>query len=364
MPSLCSRGMQRTNLCSTVLVDLTVKCNSSVLKSKLFSASAIIDCWSLIFVGRWLSWRYLIMSEKNISLCWPLLKVSNANGRLYKWIVLLFNWSTISLMTIWCGISLCVFSWRSLLKVEVSRRMRGKCLSISTGCRSSMTWGMLLWVGGLTVAVLHVRSTLSCRLCICICFNAVSSSLYGSGALGWMVGNGAAGTACRLQCLRGNKVGRVSFMSLTILSSISAIWGVGCTVLFKGGRSRPLFLGAVWLRSIHGNAVDLLLAMIAGGSLWTLALGWGPLVVGSVLNILGIAIFWRVQLSVIPFQTMRRDETCHGPQWDSCNDLHGSLKSIWLLTSWINGGKTHYLWYVSLCNQTSHKLSSPSSAMC
>ncbi len=179
-----------------------------------------------------------------------------------------------------------------VLKVEVSGHRRGKCLSMLTGCRSSMSWGMSLWVGGgLVGAVLHVRSMLSCRLWVCICFKAVSSSLYGKGAFGSAIGNCATGLAYRLQSHTGDKVGSVSFMPLTTFSSISATGGAGCTVLFIGGRPRLLFLGMVWLRSIGGNAVDLFWAITADGSLKILTLRLGPLVAKFVLNRMGIAIF-------------------------------------------------------------------------
>ncbi len=133
-------------------------------------------------------------------------------------------------MNFWCGTSLRVLSWRSLLKVEVSGRRWGKCLFMLTGCRSSMTWGMLLWVGGLAGAVLREGPHYLVDYAYVFVLRPLHHHYM---VMVHQVGNYATGTACRLRFLTGNKVGCVSFMSSTIFSSISAMGGAGCTVLFK-----------------------------------------------------------------------------------------------------------------------------------
>ncbi len=74
-----------------------------------------------------------------------------------------------------------------------------------------------------------MRSMLSCRLQVCICFIAVCSSINGNGASGWAMAGCACGTACLLhRCfLTGNKVGKVSLMSSVTSGSTSGIAGVG-----------------------------------------------------------------------------------------------------------------------------------------
>ncbi len=190
-------------------------------------------------------------------------------------------------MTFWCSTSLCVLSWRSLLYSILKGSRRGKCLSILTSCKVSVTWGMLLVLAGLVGAVLHVRSKLSCRLCVWICFKAVSLSENGF-VSGRAITCVITGAGCHLRCLTGYKFCKVSFRSSATTSGIGII---GSVALFLSRRPRLLFSGAGWLTSRSGKAVDLFRAITAGGSRRMLALAAGPDLSVLSVNRLGIASF-------------------------------------------------------------------------
>ncbi len=105
--------------------------------------------------------------------------------------------------------------------------------------------------------------------------------------------SGCAGcTGCLFlnRLLTGNKVGKVSLISCKSSGSLSGMVEVGCSTLCNGGHLRPLFFGAVVLKSAGVCAVDLLLARIAGGSLRRIGLCLGLLAVIPPLNRVGIVI--------------------------------------------------------------------------
>ncbi len=90
--------------------------------------------------------------------------------------------------------------------------------------------------------------------------------MYGKWSGSVITVGGGIGT-CRLQRLVGYMVGNVLFRSSTTFSSMSGMFAVGGFTLTARVHPHPLLLGAVCEISRGGNAVDLFLAITAGGSL-------------------------------------------------------------------------------------------------
>ncbi len=124
--------------------------------------------------------------------------------------------------------------WRKMWKMSI--HVNGLLVSIIIG--------ILSCVFGLSGAVLLVRSMLSCRFRVCVCFIAVWSSMNGNGASGWTM----SGCACRTACLLHNHF----FIGTRLVKSH---WYLE-QHLIEGGRPHSHFLRAVVPRSTGGKAVD------------------------------------------------------------------------------------------------------------